>query len=210
MLKNLAMKYGSDKHNHNHTFNGVSYPDVYESYFHPIREEKLNVLEIGVLNGSSLNMWKEYFPNSNIFGLDINPKCKMYESDRVTIKIGSQDDIDFLSKEFKDVIFDIIIDDGSHVNTHIIKTFNYLYHNKLKSGGIYSIEDLECSYCKLQTDFNVYDQWSGMNLNKDNNFDNDRQLLNSFLFKLIQDMDFKRGNCHFINFHSQQCVIKKT
>lgn len=209
MLHELARKHGTDKYNAAHTFNNKSYIDVYALFFSEIREMPMNVLEIGVLNGSSLRMWRDFFPNSNIYGLDIDPRCKEYESDRIQIKIGSQDDISLLSSEFKDIEFDIIIDDGSHVNEHIIKTFNYLFFQKLKNGGFYCIEDLECSYCKLQTDFDVYTQWSGMNFNKDKNFDNNRNDINNVLFNIIRQMDFKKGSCQSMHFYSQQCIIKK-
>jgi FkbM family methyltransferase len=85
-------------------------------------------------------MWEEYFPNAEIYGFDIDENCKQYEEGRVKIIIGDQSNTDHLSSLPDD--FDIIIDDGSHVEEHVLKSLDYLFQHKLKIGGIYVIEDL--------------------------------------------------------------------
>ena len=114
--------------------------------------ERINLLEIGVggyenphLGGKSLRMWKKYFPFGNIFSIDIYDKSSLQEN-RIKIFKGNQIDKDFLNKVTDKIGgIDIIIDDGSHINEHVIGTFNILFP-KLKDKGIYVIEDTQTSY----------------------------------------------------------------
>jgi hypothetical protein len=145
-LHEIGRFCGTDKADEGHTFH-LSFLDVYEKYLEPMRDEPIRILEIGVRKGSSLRMWKSYFRNGSIYGLDINPDCKRYEEDRISIEIGSQDDPEFLSHCFAGIDnFDVIIDDGSHVNRHMLTSFERLFYERLSSGGIYVMEDLWCSY----------------------------------------------------------------
>src|SRR5271157_3117054 len=139
-LDELAIKYNTDKSSKNH-----NYTKVYDKYFQNIREEFKNVLEIGVLNGSSLKMWEEYFPNAIIYGIDMNLECKKYENEKCKIIITKQDDEKLIKENIKDkkIIFDTIIDDGSHISNHQISSFHLLFDN-LKSKGLYIIEDVCC------------------------------------------------------------------
>lgn len=211
MLHDIGKIQGTDKADDNHSFNSMSYLDIYEKYFLEFRDNDINFLEIGVRNGESLRTWKSYFKRGNIFGLDIDPKCKTLEESRVEIEIGSQDDVVFLSNCFgENKKFDIIIDDGSHVNRHIITSFDYLFNNRLNSGGVYIIEDLSCSYLKLETDFSVSENWPGMKYNKNvNQLDNDRAELNNFFLEKIKDLDHLKGKIMCIHFWAMTCVIVK-
>lgn len=145
-LNKLATLHKTDK------WNGHWYTQHYSTYFKPFRRHKLNILEIGVggykdpnLGGNSLKMWKYFFPNSIIFGIDIQDK-KSLQEDRIKIFQGSQVDEIFLSEVVKTIgKIDIIIDDGSHMNEHIIQTFNYLFP-LLEQNGIYVVEDTQTSY----------------------------------------------------------------
>jgi hypothetical protein len=99
-----------------------------------------------VLDGASTRTWKEYFHKSQIIGVDINPQCKKYEEERITIEIGSQIDGEFLNKVIdKHGPFDMILDDGSHVNSHVIYSFEQLWKS-VKSKGVYVVEDVATSY----------------------------------------------------------------
>ena len=140
-LNNLAIRYGTDKSSDNH-----NYCVKYEKHLPFNRYDKLNILEIGVLDGKSLLTWKDYYYRSNILGIDINPDCKKYEEDRIFVEIGSQADDKFL-KQIKTQYgpFDMILDDGSHMNSHMIYSFEHLF-GSVKSGGVYVIEDIGCSY----------------------------------------------------------------
>ncbi|MGH1575237.1 class I SAM-dependent methyltransferase [Methylobacterium sp. P31] len=114
----------------------------------------MRLLEIGIggyedpdAGGSSLKLWRDYFLEGHIYGLDIFPKNGL-EEDRIHIIQGSQVDARDLAKVLDapaGARYDIIIDDGSHDNKHVILTFEMLFPH-LNSGGIYVIEDVQTSY----------------------------------------------------------------
>ena len=68
----LANKYKSDKGIEHGSAHGFT--ELYDEYFFNIKNKKINILEIGVQDGSSLKMWFDYFPNAKIYGLDIEDK----------------------------------------------------------------------------------------------------------------------------------------
>jgi len=208
-LKILGKIYETDKGEESHSFKGFSHLDVYARCLSHLRNRSINLLEIGVLRGESLRMWKRYFPSSNIYGLDIDPDTKQFEENRISITIGSQADevvLEGLSQRAGG--FDIIIDDGSHVNKHMIKSFDCLFKH-LKKGGVYIIEDLRCSYSKLDQG-NVRNTWPGMKYNApDDNLDNDRNDMDEFFKKIISDMDHRQGEVVSIQFWYNVCVILK-
>lgn len=112
--------------------------NYYEDRFKDIRLEKLNILEIGVATGLSLEMWSEYFPNSQIYGVERKQIEYKPTNKRIELIIGDATD----SKTFQNIEnFDIIIDDGSHIFTDQIFSYAILFH-KLKNNGIYIIEDI--------------------------------------------------------------------
>ncbi|MFO0058563.1 MAG: class I SAM-dependent methyltransferase, partial [Cyanobacteriota bacterium] len=154
----LAQKFGTDKNDdHYYTYH-------YQQHFSAWRRKKFNLLEIGIGGydkpsdgGQSLRMWKAFFPYANIYGLDIYVKS-YHDEDRIKTYIGSQTDEDLLKQIVKEAGgFDIIIDDGSHLNEHIISTFKILFP-LLNSDGIYAIEDLQTSYWE-QDAFGI--NWGG-------------------------------------------------
>ena len=136
-LIEIGKKYPSSK-------NISGFIQLYEKYFTPLRDSKINILEIGVDNGDSLRIWREFFSKANICGIDIDKKN--FKINNTNILQGDQSDLNFLKSlvsEYKK--FDIIIDDGSHQAKHIIASFNYLF-NYLSDNGLYVIEDLQTSY----------------------------------------------------------------
>lgn len=145
-LTKLALAYETDKgYGHN-------YCPVYQHHFNPIRRQKLNILEIGIggyddpkAGGNSLRMWKSYFPFSNIFGIDIFDKTA-HDEKRIKTFQGSQVDEEFLTKVVHRIgKIDIVIDDGSHISEHVIKSFKILFP-LIRINGIYAVEDLQTSY----------------------------------------------------------------
>ncbi len=210
-LSEIGKYYGTDKANESHSFMNLSYLDIYEKYFDELRDKDISVLEIGVKDGESLIAWRSYFTNAKIYGMDIDPRCKQLEERNIRIEIGSQDDIEFLHNCFgQETNFDIIIDDGSHVNGFTIASFEYLFNNRLNSGGIYIIEDLRCSYDKLQTDHNILEKWPGMEYNDlSKTYDNNRKDIDDFFFEKIKKLDHFEGNILCLHFWSMVCVIIK-
>lgn len=108
---------------------------------------KLRILEIGVQNGGSLQMWRRFFgAEAIIFGIDIDPKCKQFEEDDCHVRIGDQSDPSFLASVIAEMGgVDIVIDDGSHIASHQFASFKALFP-LLSSGGMYICEDLHTSY----------------------------------------------------------------
>lgn len=132
------------------------YLPAYDEQFAPYRDgfplpdgsrRPLRMLEIGVLDGGSLRLWRNYFgPLAEIVGVDINPNVEAIDDPDLTVRIGSQDDPAFL----RDVVaemggVDIVLDDGSHVAKHQRASFETLFP-LLSDGGLYAVEDLHTSY----------------------------------------------------------------
>ncbi len=128
-------------------FKMSNYFEIYERHFSRFRNKETVILEIGVLHGGSLQMWKEYFgPKAKIYGIDINPKCKRFEEENIKIFIGSQSDRDFLREVKKQMPpADIIIDDGGHEMQQQIVSFEELFDH-VTENGVYFCEDLVTSY----------------------------------------------------------------
>lgn len=130
-----------------------SYFEIYENHLKSFRGKNVNLVEVGVQKGGSLDMWSTYFgPQSRIIGIDVDPECSKlsYNKDNIKVVIGNQEDPSFWD-EFLDanVEIDIFIDDGGHTMTQQIITFEKVFP-KLKMGGVYICEDTHTSY------------WSGM------------------------------------------------
>jgi len=133
------------------------YDRIYPLFLEKWRNESINIFEIGIEYGKSMKIWENYFPFANIWGMDI---ANTYKSPRCSVFIGDQSKMeDLVSISNKIPKCELIVDDGSHVPEHQLKTFNYLFRNVLKPGGVYIIEDIECSYWR--PDAQVYGYESG-------------------------------------------------
>ena len=123
------------------------YFEIYDRHFRRFREKDVHVLEIGVYSGGSLDMWRSYFgPKAKIYGVDLEPACRMYEGNNVKIFIGNQHDRDFW-KSFREQVpnLDVVIDDASHQTEDQIVSFEELFPH-LCSGGVYLCEDVTWAY----------------------------------------------------------------
>jgi len=197
-LIEIGKKYPSSK-------NISGFIQLYEKYFTPLRDSKINILEIGVDNGDSLRIWREFFSKANICGIDIDEKN--FKIDDTDILQGDQSDLNFL----KDLVnkykkFDIIIDDGSHQAKHIIASFNYLF-TYLNNNGLYVIEDLQTSYIPRfgGSRINLKKRKSSMNFVK--------SLTDSINYEKNNRPFFKKnrfdGLIKSINFHQNIVFINK-
>jgi hypothetical protein len=127
-----------------------SYGPVYEQLFGPIRANVKNFLEIGIFLGQSMKVWRDYFSNAEIHGLDIDWRhvVRVRGWDRITGHICDQSkpgDLYTVASAIcdeKEAFFDIIIDDGSHDPQHQIISF-FTLRPFLKPGGYYIIEDVQ-------------------------------------------------------------------
>lgn len=123
------------------------YFEIYDRHFSRYRGREVHIVEIGVSQGGSLQMWKSYFgPEAKIYGIDINSHCKQFEDDQVKIYIGNQEDRRFL-QSLAEVIprIDILIDDGGHTMKQQINTFEELFSH-IDKEGVFLCEDLHTSY----------------------------------------------------------------
>lgn len=120
-----------------------SYIGPYGDLFAGRRTSVTTMLEIGILHGSSMLMWRDYFPNADVYGLDAMelPLVPQYDGIRMARIIADSTDKQALDENLASLKFDIIIDDGSHRCEDQIITFNYLF-GRLKPAGIYVIEDI--------------------------------------------------------------------
>jgi hypothetical protein len=123
------------------------YFEIYDRHFKRFRGKEIVVVEVGVFQGGSLQMWRKYFgPNAKIYGVDINPRVADLKEENIEIIVGSQSDRDFL-KRLKNELpaIDILIDDGGHKMKQQIFTFEELF-SKIKPDGVYVCEDVATSY----------------------------------------------------------------
>jgi hypothetical protein len=163
-LTELANYYGTDKGTIGPTdeWPAHNYTDLYEAYLERYRTLPITLLEIGLgvaggrwettmvcgrnTGGASLKMWYDYLPNAHIYGLDIH-ECHYLDNDRVHTFVadqGSAADLDAFAERTKGLEFDIIIDDGSHRPDHQQTSLGHFF-KRLRSGGLYFIEDLICN-----------------------------------------------------------------
>lgn len=152
-LSELIDEFGSDK-------NLSGYTPTYTDLFEPIRDKKINLLEIGIGTviagaqssmsntqiqnykpGASLRVWKEYFPNSLVYGGDIQ-KDTQFTEDRIQTFLFDSTNKTECDSTLKDMEFDIIIDDGWHAWKAQMDTITNLF-SRVKVGGYYIIEDIE-------------------------------------------------------------------
>lgn len=203
-LDELATKHNTDKGPNEH-----NYTPRYSLYLEQYRDEEFNLLEIGICDGASIRMWKEYFPKANIIAIDIDPRCKKYEEDRINVHIGDQTDIKFLNELYNQYKhFEIILDDGGHSYKQQIVSFETLFPH-LTPGGLYFIEDLHTSYRPKSTwdDYHI----TGVNYLKSivdkinlngKSFTGYKEIYN-------QSLDYYERNIDYIHFYKSMCVVGK-
>lgn len=147
-LTKLAKQFKTDKWGRYH-----KYTPHYQRHLRTWRDRPINLLEIGIGGydrdgdgGKSLRMWKAYFPQAQIFGLDIHDKSFVDEP-RIRTFQGDQTDPAVLTAiaEAAGGELHIIIDDGSHRSPDIIASFEILFP-MLAADGVYVIEDTQTSY----------------------------------------------------------------
>jgi hypothetical protein len=144
-LCNILEKYGSDKCSNWH-----NYSALYDYFFKHFRDEEINFFEVGIYHGSSVKSWREYFSKAKIYTADVDKETFLSISNLdVEYFYCDQDNPQSIQSMWKsnslnDTEFDVIIDDGKH---EFISNLNFFKESiyKLKSGGIFIVEDLTVS-----------------------------------------------------------------
>lgn len=138
-----------DSHDGRTTDKWTQYLSAHDHVLSSYRDKKICLIEIGVQNGGSLEIWSKYFPHAlKIVGIDVNPEVGKltFEDERIEVHVGdasAPETIALVCNTIETV--DIIIDDGSHRSGDIIRAFSGFFP-ELSHGGIYLIEDLHCVY----------------------------------------------------------------
>jgi hypothetical protein len=129
----------------------IEYHRVFESF----KGKLIRLLELGVQNGLSILMWKEYFQGrAEIVGIDISPRPARFPDDpRVSFFQGGQDDPAVIAAASGGRPFDVIIDDASHLGFLTARSFALLFPTLLNPGGVYIIEDICTAFTSSGADF---------------------------------------------------------
>lgn len=194
----------------------------YNRIFSSHRGGEVRLLEIGIQNGGSLEIWSEFFPRAlKIVGCDINPDCAKlsYTDSRISVIVGdaNTDDVErrisAISSEFE-----LVVDDGSHTSGDIVRSFAR-YFPRVTDGGIFVAEDLHCSYWtgfdgglfhpassiaffKRLADIISHEHWGVPAKRKD--------VLASFMRKYEFEIDEEvLSHIHSIEFVNSLCVVRK-
>jgi len=202
----LADKYGTDKGNKTH-----KYTEVYELFFLPYKNTATKIFEIGVFGGAGMKMFRDYFPNAQIHGIDIYDMSK-YNSKRLKTYIADQSKRDQLQKVMDESKgeFDIILDDGGHTMEQQQVSIGYLFQH-VKPGGLYIIEDVHTS--KFGADFGVNEDASNSTLKMINTYIYDGSIKSEYLTP--EEMLYLEKHIEYCNLVSRNngdsisCLIKK-
>jgi Methyltransferase domain len=129
------------------------YFDIYDRHFSKFRGREVHILEVGIYSGGSLDMWRSYFGDkAHVYGVDIEPACRVYEGPGTQVFIGDQADSEFWRQVLRQVPpLDIVIDDGGHKPSQQIPTLEALLPH-LRPGGVYLCEDIKGEF----NSFNSY------------------------------------------------------
>lgn len=143
-LDRLGLKTGTDKNSLKH-----DYLRKYELFLSQFKKYPITIMELGVFNGESIQMWEQYYPNAHVIGVDIDEKCKKYANEKTEIEIcdlGKVENIEILGEKYKP---NIVVEDASHFWSHQIKAIDVLLPH-VSDGGVYIMEDIGTSFGKYR------------------------------------------------------------
>lgn len=190
------------------------YTEMYEHIFYPLKNSPIKICEIGVDKGGSLILWRDYFPKSVVWGIDIVDTSKL-NSERIKTFVADQANREQL-ESFVDESggnFDIIIDDGGHTMEQQQISFGYLFKN-LKPDGYYIIEDVHTSIPFYRPGFGVEEDKKNTTLLMVNRFIRYAQIISKYLTP--EEKEYLNNSIEYCNLffrnnpqHSIACVFKK-
>ena len=200
-----------------------SYLHHYDRLFLTFKDQELKILEIGIENGGSLEIMGKYFSNAKVLvGCDKNINCSKlsFEDKRIKLVIGDVNETQIFEKITKiGSPFNIIIDDGSHKSSDVIKSF-VKYFSNLADEGLYIIEDLHCSYWR-EYEGGLFYPYSSIQFFKYilDIINHEHWGINKTNTDILEDFSLKYGvkfsttivkKIESIQFFNSLCVIKKT
>ena len=136
----LQKNYNTDKH-HGHDYFRL----IYNNLLSPLSKDVKKFVEIGVRDGGSIELWRDYFEGATVYGLDINTNVTLSSNERIELKKVDQskkEELAAFGLECNDI--DVLVEDGSHTMHDQQITLATLFKS-IKSGGIYILEDLHTS-----------------------------------------------------------------
>ena len=128
----------------NKKIEGHAYHKFYENYFSKIKNDDLDILEIGSFRGNAAAALFFYLPNSNITCLDLYPDLFLYKSKRIkNFYLDNSSEIEIENKILMNSKkYDFVIEDAGHYyKDQIISLFKIF--PKIKKNGIYVVEELD-------------------------------------------------------------------
>jgi hypothetical protein len=193
---------------------GHGFTELYEQIFFPMKDSPIRIFEIGILDGGSLILWRDYFPNAEIYGIDVVDKTNL-NSERIKAFVANQasrDQLDaFIEKYGGD--FDIILDDGGHKMDQQQISFGHLFKYVIP-GGYYIIEDVHTSLPQFYSGYGVEEGEANSTLEMINLFIRTKRIKSKYLTQIEED--YLRNNIEYCNLffrndalHSIACVFKK-
>jgi O-antigen biosynthesis protein len=198
------------------------YISEYDRLFQPYRDQPVRLLEIGIQNGGSLEVWSKFFAKAiKLVGCDIDPACAQlkFDDSKISVVVANANS-DEAEQEVLSLSpsFDIIIDDGSHQSGDIVRSF-VRYFSHIKVDGLFIAEDLHCSYWqdfeggiyepnssitffKLLADVINHEHWGVVATRRD--------LLKSFNQKYeVVLNELTLSQIHSVEFINSICIIRK-
>lgn len=193
-LCEIGKKYDTDKSSQRNNVTDKRhchpYTLFYDGLFKSYKNEPLKIAELGILDGASLLMWQEYFPNSNLYGFEYNVALidnfrQKYNNDRITLSYIDVTNKDSIKNTFNglNIMYDIIIEDTTHQFEDQIRVIENIY-KYLKPGGVLIVEDIFKSYketdyiARLQPILKYFQDYYFVTLEHDNKkstgWDNDK------------------------------------
>ncbi len=145
-MNNLKKSFKSSP---KYTIKWSNYFEIYEKLFKKFKNKKITLVEVGIADGGSLFMWRNYFgKKAKIIGVELNPEAKKLEKNGFKICIGDQSNPVFWKNFYKKFgKIDILIDDGGHTNLQQITTLMESI-NHINYGGMIVVEDTHTSFMK--------------------------------------------------------------
>ncbi len=211
-LVEMCDRYPTDK-----CLDGHKFIEIYQDLFEDERDSMSRFFEIGILNGVSHLMWREYFPNAEIFGIDLMDYSEQSKGSGIQTFVADQSnrmDLERCIDTFG-VNFDVILDDGGHAMDHQQVSLGYLFQY-VKPGGLFIIEDIHTSLPKYYPDpaFKVNESETNTTLFMLEWFMRTGQIKSQYMNEaeilyLQQNIESVQIHYRDTRHHSMMCIIEK-